>query len=197
MKSHHLTNQELRQLRRHDRTLIGATRQEHFAHCEECQLAFRLLALFPVAGRPPLVHAPEYMITRAAEIAATPKRAAISDTLRAIADLIFDSWASPLPAGVRGSAHRSRRMRFQSAYCQLDLQASRTTRGWECTARLVPKGNESSQAVRCRVGCLTLQPDEAGFVSWKSSRPPQRVTVSSDSTVLLQAELTWGAPTRA
>jgi len=73
---------------------------EHISECTECREAYELLRNFQEAGRPRLQDAPRGWVEAAAALA--QKHPVMESVRKIAAALIFDSWASAQPVGVRG-----------------------------------------------------------------------------------------------
>lgn len=191
MKAHHLTDTELRAVQTEGIKLLDENGQQHLQQCPECHLALQLLQSFPVSGRLPLTSAPDTLVARAVAIPSEKVKYSVIGRLVEAATLLFDSWASPVPVGVRGGQRTSRRLRFSAIDCELDLQLSRDARGWHCTARAVSVSRADLSGFAIKIGRQTYLPDSSGFVTWTSLRPPQLVSVVDGSAVVLQAAVNW------
>lgn len=191
MKAVHLTNKELRAAQTKGTDSLPNDLRKHLSVCEECSLALSFLRAFPVAGHLPLVDAPSYVITKANHIPVERKNRSIARQIIEAATLLFDSWGTPVPAGVRSGVRSSRRLRYSAPHCQLDLQATRAQQGWECTAKIVSDVAATSDLLAVRVGRKQYPIDQSGFVTWQSARPPQTVTVLQGASVILKAEVVW------
>jgi hypothetical protein len=191
MKPVHLTNKELRAARAGGPKSLQSDLQEHLRVCEECSLALSFLKAFPVSGRLLLVDAPSYVISKAIQIPIERNKRSIARQIIDAATMLFDSWTTPVPVGVRSSVRSSRRLRYSSPHCQLDLQTTRAQQGWDCTARIVSDVATSSDLLAIRVDRQRYPVDHSGFVTWKSSRPPQMITVTQGTSVILRAEVVW------
>lgn len=191
MKAVHLTNQDLRAAHNSGIESLSGELQRHLSACDECTLALAFLRAFPVAGQLPLVDAPSYVIAKAVQIPTEKKKSSVLRRLVEAATLLFDSWATPVPAGVRSGSRVSRRLRYSAPHCQLDLQTVRVQQGWDCTARIVAERTGSPDSLAIRVGRQRYLVDQSGFVSWQSVRPPKSVTVLNGTAVMMQAEVVW------
>lgn len=189
MKAHHLTDMELREALTKSAELLPKNRQLHLQQCSECLLALHLMQSFPVGGRLPLTSAPATLIARAQGIPEEKASRSIIERLVTAATLLFDSWASPLPAGVRSEQRNTRRLRYSASGCELDLQFTHGVQGWQGTARAVATVDTTALAIR--IGRRTYLPDSAGFVTWQTVRPPRGLSVVAGSSVVLQASLNW------
>jgi hypothetical protein len=165
--------------------------EPHLTECEECRLAVELLRQFCVAGAVPLPDAPGGWVAKAQAIAASePLSAKIS---RLVARIVFDSWASASPVGVRGMETTSdRRIRFETEELSLDLRAEQGTDEWSFIAQLRP----------ATVGSTTLtadgteiKPNEYGLFEWTTRKPTRHITVLLDDEEIKIPELTWKRPT--
>ncbi len=191
MKAVHLTNKELRAAQAKGLDLLPNDLRKHLGVCDECSLALLLLKAFPVAGHLPLVNAPAYVIAKANQIPVERKKRSIARQIIETATLLFDSWATPVPAGVRSGVRTSRRLRYSASHCQLDLQANRAHQGWECTAKIVFDVAATSDPLAVRIGRKQYPVDQSGFVTWQSARPPQTVSILQGASVILKAEVVW------
>ncbi len=160
---------------------------------EEDRQFVELLQEFRVAGADHLVDAPETVIRKAEAVfdaATTPGR------LRSlVARLIFDSWAMPLPTGVRGTATADeRRVRFEAPSYHLDLRVERQGGRYHCTAEVTaPEGTPTEIAIIA--DRKTILAGAEGLFEWSSPHPPRHLAlrVDDEQTIALP-ELSWNKP---
>lgn len=191
MKAVHLTNRELRTAFSRGLDSLQDEKREHLAICDECALALSFIKAFPVSGQPPLTDAPSYAMTKAIQIPSERSKRSIARQVIEAATLLFDSWTTPIPAGVRSGVRSSRRLRYSAPHCQLDLQTTRVQQGWECTAKIISDNADTPDILTVQVGRQKYPADPSGFVTWQSTRPPQTVRVMNGAAVLLLAEVAW------
>lgn len=152
-----------------------------------------LLREFRVAGVDRLVDAPETVIRKAEAIlesVSAPSR------LRALAaKLVFDSWAMPLPAGVRGAATADeRRVRFEASPLLLDLRVEKQGGRYHCTAE-VTGAEESSGQIAIVTDKKAIHAGREGLFEWSSIQPPRRLALRiDDAQSLALPELSWNKP---
>jgi len=183
----HLNRQELLQAARGEED-----RLDHLKQCRECREIVQLLKAYPVAGQQPLPDAPAALIDRAIAIAG--EVSPIKKAQRRLARLIFDSWLIPHPVGVRGTESLDhRRLRFDARGVVLDLRAERLSDAWVFTAQLT--GTDVSKAiVTPSPGRKPVFADQGGLFLWTSKRPPQKLSLQFEKTVIEFPELSWKKP---
>ncbi|MFH2056975.1 MAG: hypothetical protein ABIJ61_13535 [bacterium] len=167
----------------------GALLQEHLESCQECRLLVELLRTYQVEGELPLPHAPQTWRSRAAAIFQAPGvKAKVKSVL---AKLIFDSWATPQPAGVRGlSSAAERRLRFESAEILFDLRAERFERGWAFVAQVTPKVILPAPLI-LEIGKKREVDAENDLYEWTDPKPPRKISLKSGDLVVQLPELKW------
>jgi len=134
-----------------------------------------LLMQYPVAGRDRLIDAPDAVIARAAAIPAG-KKGRLTDLLP---KLVFDSWAQPLAAGVRGAATTDdRRLRYEFGPIVLDIRGEKDPDGWFLTARV--SQTDTPRNWTLKVGRQEVGSNDQGFYEWHSPRAPQSLELLSD-----------------
>jgi hypothetical protein len=92
----HLHRKELIALARK----LPSSTNQHLSECAECREEVELLRKFNLAGHSRLQNAPVGWIERAAALA--QKQPSLEKIRKAVAALVFDSWAASQPIGVRG-----------------------------------------------------------------------------------------------
>lgn len=169
--------------------LGGADVGKHLTDCSWCHLYFGLLTKYPLAGELPFSNAPLSWIEKAISIAAKPDRARGLKSL--IARISFDSWARPVPEGVRGEALiLERRLRFDAANKTFDLRAEYRQNHWDFTAQITDREGKIVDGTLL-AGKKELNADEQGFYQWSSVRPPQKVKLLTDEDEIEIPELSW------
>lgn len=169
---------------------IGAAK--HLDTCKECREAIRLLKVFDLAGELPLTDAPAPLVERA--IAVVAGQGLVEKVRRLAAQLVFDSWMLPRPAGVRGacpSGHR--RLRFKARDLIFDVRAERYKSEWICIAQ-VTGGTDSRLPILLRVGRKQILPDSSGMYQWSAKTPPRKLTFNADDVIIELPELAWQKP---
>ena len=154
----------------------------------EDQLFFDLAAAYPVTGEAPLSSAPAAWIKRAAALA-DPNREP-SRLARLLARLTFDSWSHQPAMGTRSVASAERRIRFEADGVKLDLRAELRSGAWYFIARIVAAPDESSTCTLVADGTEVF-PDNNGFYHWSSPQPPETIVLTSESTTVELASLSW------
>lgn len=184
--SKHLTREELIELARSPK----ATRPDHLIECNECRLSLDLLAFFDVSGNTPLPDPPESWIKKAGAIGHASR---VPKNLKRVkARLIYDSWQTAQPVGVRGSISSDhRRIEFESQGRVLDLRAERSKEGWTFTAQLSGTPDSNNLLV---CGSQTIWPDANGLFQWTSKRPPRKISVHIDNESVDLPEFKWTKP---
>lgn len=155
----------------------GSLTREALEHLSDEDRAFaELLLQYPLAGLDRLIDAPAYMIERAATI---PQKARAGRKAGILPRLLFDSWAQPSAAGVRGATGTdSRRIQVDLGPAVLDLRGEKETSGWFFTARIEP-GDRASEWV-IKAGKLAIRSNRQGFFEWHSTRPPVSLKLTSE-----------------
>lgn len=181
----HLHRKELIALARKQ---TGST-NEHLSECDECREAVELLRKFDLAGHSRLQDAPPGWIDRAAALA--QKQPALEKIRKAVAALVFDSWTTPQPVGVRGQATvGERRLRFEAEQFAFDLRAEQLPEEWSFVAQVTSKSLPSS-SFALSVEKKEMTADTAGFFQWTAGRPPKKILLRSDDTEIEIPELSW------
>lgn len=161
----------------------------HFKSCDWCRMYYEILSEFPFAGEISLPDAPKPWIEKAALLAKAPEKLKVIK--RFIANVVFDSWAVKLPAGVRGeTASQERRIKFEGAQNSLDLRAERRKNHWEFTARIRTSEGKDIQGV-ILAGKKKVLADEDGFYQWSSSIPPKIIKLVISGQEVKYPELSW------
>lgn len=146
-----------------------------------------LLVRYQVAGKLPLTEPPDAWVARAKEIATAASPVSFIRSL--LAKLVFDSWASPHPVGVRGEAAiEQRRIRFEAAPVAVDLRAEHLKSGWSFVAQVT--GVELSQA-QLSADRKLLALDEHGICQWSTPKPPRKLAVVTSTHSVELPEITW------
>lgn len=163
--------------------------KEHLEECDDCRALYEYLTGFPVAGKAQLADAPEEWVSRAEKI---PRTISERITVRAIpASILFDSWHTAAPAGVRTiGASSERRLRYESEGVQFDLRAERTGRQWHCIGHLTSTSTDISE-FRVEVHNRPIELNDDGFFQWSSATPPRHVRLLSDDLVIDLPEISW------
>ncbi|TFH64652.1 MAG: hypothetical protein E4G91_05145, partial [Candidatus Zixiibacteriota bacterium] len=172
----HLHREELIALARKP----SGSANQHLSECAECREEVELLREFNMAGHARLPDAPAGWVERAAALAQTQH--SFEKIRKAVAALVFDSWAAPQPIGVRGQASiGERRLRFEADRFAFDLRAERLPGEWAFVAQVtsdsLPSGNFALSIEK-----KELTADTAGFYQWTADRPPRRILLRSDDT---------------
>jgi hypothetical protein len=162
---------------------------EHLSECDECREAVELLRKFNLAGHSRLQDAPSGWINRAAALA--QKQPALEKIRKAVAALVFDSWATPQPVGVRGQATvGERRLRFEADRYTFDLRAEQLPGEWAFVAQVTSESLPPSNFT-LSVEKKELTADTGGFFQWTAGRPPKKILLRSDDTEIEIPELSW------
>lgn len=167
----------------------GTIANAHIAECNWCRLYFELYSIFPLAGELPLASAPHAWIEKAIAIAGKSPKDSPFQSL--IARLSFDSWAMPIPEGIRSAGvSEERRVCFEVSGKTFDLRAEHRQNRWDFTAKITDKsGIPANWAVK--VGNVEYSPDLDGFYQWSSVRPPKKISLLSDKSEIETPEITW------
>jgi hypothetical protein len=163
----------------------------HVAECAECREWISILKSFYMGDREALPDAPQSWIKKAAALA--KNQYDLKDKILSAARKIFDSWAMPVPAGVRGeSLFDTRRIRFQSSEGMvLDLQAEFRNNQWEFLARLI---GQAETGIVLKVGKAIINTDRAGFYQWSGKRPPRKISILTKKSLIELPEIKWARP---
>lgn len=181
----HLHRKELIALARK----LPGTANEHLSECAECRDAVELLREFNLAGHSRLQDAPAGWIERAAALA--QKRPSLEKIRKAVAAIVFDSWATPQPVGVRGQATvGERRLRFEADRFTFDLRAEQLPGEWAFVAQVTSE-SLPLDSFALSTEKKELNADTAGFFQWTAARPPKKILLRSDDTEIEIPELSW------
>jgi len=140
-----------------------AASDPHVASCETCaDTVSWLIALRRAVDEGPLPDPPERVLRRALAIPgehSMPRRE--RERSWSLARLLRDTFATPAPAGVRGSA-AARRLLYEAEGATVDLEIAVGEPGdrYRVTGLLLPSGSSS--------------PDRVPIVLWKGDRPVAR-----------------------
>ncbi len=180
-RAKHLSRRELIRLAR---TGAGSD-HPHLAGCEECREAYEVLARFhPVVGRDPLPVPPAAVIKAAKAIG---RQSAVERLVDLVANLVFDSWASPVPVGVRGPAiEANRRVHFRADDLTFELRAEKRPRGWSFVAQF-----SGDEPFVLQADGDVVSADDLGVYQWQSVRPPRRLSLHSATRSIQLTGLTW------
>lgn len=162
---------------------------EHFKSCDWCRIYFELLQRFNATGELPLISAPNQWIEKAISLA--ERESGFEKIKSLVAKLTFDSWAMPLPAGVRGEGLlQERRLRFDISDKILDLRAENRRNRWDFVAKVT---NAEGKSINCTLvaGKKELIANEDGFYQWSSARPPVKFKILTEEGELETPELSW------
>lgn len=160
---------------------------------EDQRLTAELLREFGFAGANRLIDAPETVIRKAEAIFETARQ---SFRIRALlAKLVFDSWAMPLPAGVRGSATADeRRLRFEAEPYTFDVRVEKQAGTYHFTAEVYgPEGSIKETAIVA--DSKKIHAGSEGLFEWSSARPPRKLAlVVGDGEPVVLPEVSWNRP---
>lgn len=187
MTNRHLTRQELLEVAQgkpgYDLT--------HLDNCEQCRIELGLLSHYRMAGRIALPEPPTAWVNKAISLASSQPSLA-ERVGRVIAELTFDSWSLPAPAGVRGTAPLTqRRLRLEASPIILEIRAEKKAHQWSFVAQAA---GTSPAECRLEVGGNRMQPDGDGFFQWSSKTPPRSLILTAGNLVLEAPELSWKMP---
>lgn len=162
---------------------------QHLETCDECRAELELLRAFQVAGRPKLQEAPRGWVERAAALAL--RKSPLAQLKKAMAALVFDSWAAPQPIGVRGAASTAeRRLRFETEQLTFDLRAEQLVDEWVFVAQ-VSTESKSLTGYSLSAQKQIVTADKTGLFQWTSKRPPKKIILRSEDTEVEVPELSW------
>ena len=162
---------------------------------EDEKIFVELYRKFPTAGLDSPVDAPAALVKQAYEISvSTP----ISERLRSlVANLVFDSWATPQAAGVRGPTgtdHRS--LQFGADNAIVLLRAEKQRGEWHFLVELTDADLPPSQW-SLKVGSRKIERTDSGLFEWSSKRPPKSVDLLCDDGSTIQLpEISWKRTTK-
>jgi hypothetical protein len=177
----HLTRRELLKAARKEATY------KHLDECQECREAAEMLRQFLVAGNIPLQKPPGGWTEKAVAIAHAKPHA----RKKKFAELVFDSWAVARPVGVRGSESLTdRRLRFESKELLFDLRAEKKKSGWSFIAQ-VHSLSERYKHSRIQIGKDIIDQDAVGIFQWSSPKPPKKIHLLINDSVVEIPELVW------
>lgn len=167
----------------------GTTVEKHLPKCNWCDLYFELIKRYSFTGEVPLTSAPQSWIDKAVSIAVKTEK--IQSLKSLVARIAFDSWAMPMPEGVRGETMiQERRLRFEVNDKSFDVRAEYRRNHWDFTARITdPQG----QPIKGKLlaGKKELMADENGFYQWSSKKPPKGLELLIERDRIEIPELSW------
>ncbi len=165
---------------------------DHLRSCPECLELVELLKTYRVDGILPLEEPPAGWAELAAEIpsrSGTPRPAG-----KLLARLIFDSWTSPDPVGVRGTGTETeRRLHFEAEGINFDMRAERRQSDWIFVAR-IKAASELSEPILLMEGNKHRKPDALGLIQWSTSRPPSEISLRVGDTTVQIPRFSWKKP---
>ena len=162
--------------------------KKHISSCEECSIFFNMIKQFKVVGSPQLNDAPAEWLVKAQNIAQpSPK---ISELMKLVGEVIFDSWSSELALGVRGSDPDTRRIQLEAEDYKLDLHASRESHGWSLTARWSSEKPVSSDIVLYD-NTKEIYPDNNRYLIWNAQKPPTLLKMRIGNTLIQFPRISW------
>lgn len=146
-----------------------------------------MLVRFAVAGNLPLTEPPEAWVVRAQKLA--KRESLVSSVKSVLARLVFDSWASPQPVGVRGEAAiEQRRVRFEAAPVAVDIRAEHLKTGWSFVAQVTGVDYEQAKLSADR---QLFALDEHGICQWSHSKPPKKIAVVTTTQSVELPGIPW------
>jgi hypothetical protein len=159
----------------------------HLAKCKSCRQMAELLKRYNFVGQLPLDNAPEGWVRKA--IAIVEKPGVLEKAKGKLFELVFDSWLSPEPVGVRGtSAMEHRRLRFGEDDITFDLRAERYADGWKFIASA---GGLKDAGSHLKVDKKEYFSDDSGIYQWSSLRPPRKIALIAGNKKFELPELKW------
>jgi hypothetical protein len=177
------------------RELIEAAKTEelpksgHLAKCRQCRDEVQLLREYDMANQKPLPNAPRAWIKKAIDIAAG--MGAGEKIRRLLARVVFDSWQTPYPVGVRGEeALSDRRIRFEAENISFDLRAEKYEKNWAFVAEVSGRDIAGSDLI-LEADSKKYIPGEGGLYQWTSRRAPKKILLHSRNSIIELPELKW------
>ncbi len=162
---------------------------KHLEECSDCRADYILLKEFFMVGKRALDIPPAGWIDKAAAI--MEGKGALSGIIGKIAELVFDSWTSPQPAGVRGIGLRDeRRMRFELTPFAFDLRAEKSKDKWSFVGQVLKEGSPVDGA-EILIGKTSRTSDSSGFIQWSSKTPPSKIRLIIEEFAVDTPDLTW------
>ncbi|MFH2034821.1 MAG: hypothetical protein ABIJ45_00320 [Candidatus Zixiibacteriota bacterium] len=162
----------------------------HLAECSECRQWLCLLKTYCMVDRSPLMDAPKSWIKKA--VALAENSGSIKNRIVRVAQQIFDSWAIPIPVGVRGEKlFDDRRIRFESDGLIFDLQAIFRKNQWGFVARIL---GDTEPTTVLKVDKAVIGADSTGFYQWSGKLPPKKMSLLSNKFHIKLPELKWAKP---
>lgn len=147
-----------------------------------------LLQAYDVRGSIPLADAPAALIKRAVGIVGDQWSKKVKNLL---GKMVFDSWATPDPIGVRGAGEgEHRRLSFAAGEAALDVRAEKREGKWHLMAQ-VTGADEKAEPPLLRVDTKTVSADTEGFYQWSSSRPPHELSLHFNTYKVQFPKLSW------
>ena len=166
--------------------------RDHLQGCNECRAFWELACLFSGASGDPLAQAPTGWIEHAAALARTPGRA--KRAAQAMGRLVFDSWAAPATAGLRGqSEHDTRRLAWESEDWSVELRAESVPEGWEVVAQ-VSRDGHPQRGIELTFGSERVHTDISGMAVWSGRRPPRTIGVHTADGDMKLERVKWTPP---
>ena len=159
--------------------------EKHLAECPECRELVLFFRAFPVAGQIPLAEPPEAWTQKAVALVKSSEKAGVFGKLKA--RIVFDSWATPKPVGIRGVNG----LRFECQDILFDLRAEKHKDSWLFIAQTA---SETSAEILLKLDKKTISPEPDGLYHWQTKRPPKKITLLADENEIELPELSWKKP---
>ena len=164
--------------------------EKHLAECPDCREVVRFFSAFPVAGQIPLTEPPAAWTQKAVALVKSSEKAGVFSKLKA--RIVFDSWTTPQPVGIRGVNGLShRRLRFECRDILFDLRAEKHKDSWLFIAQTA---SETSAEILLKLDKKIISPEPDGLYQWQAKRPPRKITLLADKNVIELPELSWKKP---
>jgi len=164
--------------------------KKHLAECSECRDLVHFFSTFPVAGQVLLSEPPDSWTQKAIVVGKIPEKEGILGKFRA--RVIFDSWTTPQPVGIRGENGLShRRLRFECRDIIVDIRAEKQKENWLFIAQAA---SDTINEILLKLDKRTINPDPDGLYQWTAKRPPKKITLLADKNEIELPELSWKKP---
>ena len=166
--------------------------RDHVAGCDECRLLWDLACEYVRAYGVRLDHAPSGWVERAAALAKATRPT--KDLVRALAGIVFDSWATPAVAGLRSSGTLdARRLTWDAGDWSVELRAELAREGWDLVAQVQHRRSAAS-GISLQFDRDQVHTDASGIAVWSGKKPPKQIVLVTPEGALELEAVSWTRP---
>lgn len=166
-----------------------STYAAHVKSCESCRTTYDFLNQIHNQSDFELEHPSPEALARYCRIPGLEESLSAAKAVQGI--LIADSWSGPIPIDVRDVTFgHVRRIRLEAGKIALEFVAERRETDWTFVARVYDGGTVSSDYI-LSIGRRKLLSKSQGFYFWDSKRPPVKISLLGDNSVIEFEQLRW------